>query len=148
MRLTWCLSVLYAFAPQMNESHSLAMIWQTPELLLRIIFLCVPLVVCFSEITASEGNSNLIQHACIMFSYLYMIFSYQFTAQIFANMFNNNSTQRLASVATSISPLSDPRDNQFSSIHLRVLGLVLELAKLFKLRTKKNWTSPRSTGLW
>ena len=36
-----------------------------PELLLRIIFLCVaiPLVVCLSEINASESSSNLIQHA-------------------------------------------------------------------------------------
>ena len=81
-----------------------------PELLLRIIFLCVPLVVCLSESIVSESNSTLNQHACIMFSYLYMIFSYEFTAQIFSDMFNN-STQRLASVATSISPLSDPRDD-------------------------------------
>ena len=72
----------------------------------------------------SESNSNLIQHACIMFSYLYMIYSYQFTAQIFPNMLNN-STQRLASVATSISPLSDLRDD---------LSLVVRLAELFELR--------------
>ena len=39
-----------------------------------------------------------------MFSYLYRIFSSQFTAQIvFANMFNK-STQCLAAVATSLSP--------------------------------------------
>ena len=77
----------------------------------------LPLLVCRSEIIASESCWNLIQHACIMFSYLYRISSAIFTAQIFANMFNN-STQHLAAVATSISPLSDPRDNQFSSIHL------------------------------
>ena len=60
----------------------------------------------------------------------------QFTAQIFAEHVQvNNLTQRLASVATSI-----VRDHQFSTIHLRVLSLVLGLAQFFELRT-----SPRSS---
>ena len=74
----------------------------------RLYFLYTPLVVCLSEINASESSSNLIQHAYIVF--ILNFFSYQFTAQIFANMFNT-STQRSAAVATSISPLSEPRDN-------------------------------------
>ena len=43
------------------------------------------------------------QHACIFFIFIHWD-SYQFTAQIFANIFNN-STQRLAAVATSSSPI-------------------------------------------
>ena len=35
----------------------------------------------------------------------------------------NMSSQRSAAVTTSISPIVNPRGNQFSSIHLRVLGL-------------------------
>ena len=50
----------------------------------------------------------------------------------------NNSTQCLAAVATSISLLLDPKDNQFSSIHFRVLSLVLGFAQPFELE-QKNW---------
>ena len=39
-----------------------------PDFLLQITFLCIPLVVCPSEIIASESSSSLIQHGCIMFS--------------------------------------------------------------------------------
>ena len=35
--------------------------------------LCIPLVVCRSEIIASDSSSNLIHHACII-SYLYRIY--------------------------------------------------------------------------
>ena len=41
-----------------------------------IMFLYTPLVVCLSEINASESSSSLIQHAYIMFSYLYTIFNH------------------------------------------------------------------------
>ena len=67
------------------------------------------------------------------------MFSHQLTAQNFANMLNN-STQCLAAVATSISPLSDPRNNQFFCIHLCVLDVILGLVQLFELGTE-NWTS-------
>ena len=40
--------------------------------------------------------------------------------------------------------MSDPRDDQFSSIHLHAFSLVLGRAQLFELRTKK-WMSPRTT---
>ena len=60
---------------------------------------------------------------------------HQLTARNFANMLNN-STQRLAAVATSISPLSDPRDNQFFCIHLCVLDVILGLVQLFELGTE------------
>ena len=61
------------FCPTDEQTSVLAYDKGKPELLLRIIFLCVPLVVCLSEIIVSESSSNLIQHACIMLSYLYMI---------------------------------------------------------------------------
>ena len=112
----------------MGKHRSLPMIRANlAELLILITFWCIPLLVCLAEIIGSESSSNVIQHTCVMFS----IFSYQLTAQIFANMFNN-STQRLAAVATSASPLSDPRDNPFSSIYLRVLSVVLGLTQLFE----------------
>ena len=50
------------------------------------------------------------------------------------NMFNN-STQRLASVATSI-----VRDHQFSTMHLCGLSLVHRLAQFFEGGTN-NWMS-------
>ena len=53
-----------------------------------------------------------------------MVFSYQFTTQIYY-MFNN-FTQHLTVVATSISPIV--RAHQFSNIHLCVLSHVLGLA--------------------
>ena len=77
-----------------------------------------------------------------MFSYLYRIFSSQFTAQIaFANMFNN-STQRLAAVATSLSPRGQ---SVLQHTLLYTYSLVLGLAQLFELGGKKNWMSPCST---
>ena len=88
-----------------------------PELLLWI--LCVPLVVCLSEIIVSESNSNLIQHPCIMLSYLYMIF---FNLLLkFINMFNNSTQPVWHLWVLQPPPLSDPRDDQFTSIYLRVL---------------------------
>ena len=62
--------------------------------------LCIPLVICRSEIIASDSSSNLIHHACIYRGYIYC-----------SNFCYHVLTQRLAAVATSISPLSDPRDN-------------------------------------
>ena len=60
--------------------------------------LCIPLVMCQSEIIASDSSSNLIHHAIEDIIYC-------------SNFCYHVLTQRLAAVATSISPLSDPRDN-------------------------------------
>ena len=70
--------VFICFCPTDEWTSVLACDKGKPELLLRIIFLCIPLVVCLYGISASESSSNLIQHACIMFPYLYRAFSYQF----------------------------------------------------------------------
>ena len=70
--------------------------------------------------------------------FIFVILVTNLLLKFLLNMFNN-STQRLASVATSI-----VRDHQFSTIHLRGLSLVLGLAQFFELRTN-NWTSPRSS---
>ena len=58
--------------------------------------------------------------------------------QFLLNLFNN-STQRLASVATSV-----VRDHQFSTIHLCGLSLVRRLTQFFELGTN-NRMSPRSS---
>ena len=54
----------------------------------------------------------------------------------------NMSTQRLAAVTTSISPIVKPRGNQFSSIHLRVLRLVLWLLNLGQKVRASNGVVP------
>ena len=46
-----------------------------PELLLWIIFLCMPYAVCLSEIITSENDSTyLIQCVYIVFQYLYCVY--------------------------------------------------------------------------
>ena len=70
-----------------------------------------------------------------MFSYLYRIFSSQFTAQIvFANMFNK-SAQCLAAVATSLSPRGQ---SVLQHIPVCTYSLVLGLAQLFELGGEKT----------
>ena len=61
----------------------------------------------------------------ILFSYLYIMIFITVTNLLLKFLLYNMSTQRLAAVTTSISPIVKPRGNQFSSIHLRVLGPVL-----------------------
>ena len=46
--------------------------------------LCIPLVICRSEIIASDSSSNLIHHACM---YYFIFIEDIFTAQNFATMF-------------------------------------------------------------
>ena len=66
-----------------------------------------------------------------------------FTIQIFASMFSN-STQRLAAVTTSFSPLKSQRQ-PIVNIHFGVLSFAVWLAWLFIIRTTKldeftlNW---------
>ena len=65
------------FCPTDERTLVLASNKGEPEFLLQITFLFIPLVVCRSEIITSE---SIIQHACIMFSYLHRIFI--FTSRI------------------------------------------------------------------
>ena len=102
------------------------------------LYLCVLWDYCIWEITQILYSMHVLcSHICTWYLVTNLLPKFSLTC----------STQRLVSVATSIFPLSDPRDHQFSSIHLRVLSLVLGLAQLFELGTK-TWMTPRSTRLW
>ena len=79
-----CLSVLYAFSPQMSERWSLTIVKANLSFPLCYI-LCMPLVVCQSEIIASDSSSNLIHY--------YFIFIQDiFTAQFFAHVLTEFNT--------------------------------------------------------
>ena len=128
MRLTCCLSVLYAFAPQMNKCQSLPMIRANLSYTFGLYF-CVYLLLCASlRLLYLRVTQILYSMHVLCFIFVHDI---QFLLlKFFLTCLKiNNSTQRLASVATSISPLSDPRDD---------LSLVLRLAQLFELKTKKT----------
>ena len=98
------------------------------------LYLCV-YVVCFSEIIASESYISILYS---MYVLCFHICTWWVTNLLLKFLLTSKTISNTAfgscAVATSIFPLSDPRDDQFSSIHLCLLSLVLGLAKL--------WTSP------
>ena len=77
---------LYMLLPTNRRTLVLAGI---PDLLLWIIFLCIPLAVCLSEIIASENELYLPYTACVY--YVSVLILYMFS----------NSMLPLAAVATS-----------------------------------------------
>ena len=109
MSVRCCLSVLYAFSSQMSERWSLTIVMANwPEFLLWVIF-CVYLLL--------YAALRLLHLTAQILYTMHVLFHIYTGSQIFANMF---STQRLAAVATSISPAIVRSKRQLILKHARV----------------------------
>ena len=99
---------------------------------------CMSLRCCLSVLCGFAPQMS--EHCSLPMLRANLSFSFRITflfIYIYCSNFATSTQHCLAAVATSISPLSDLRNNQFTRIHLRVFtAFVLGLARLFELRTK------------
>ena len=120
----------------MSEHWSLPIIRANLSFSFRLHLLCYTSSCMPSEIITSESTSNVI----LFIQDIYIYCSNFGTVTI--------STQRLTAVATSVSPLSDLRDNQFSRIHLRVLTALLGLSSFLNLGPKLDESTLNCREHW
>ena len=105
-----------------------------------LLWMYTPLCICLKLMHLKVARILYRMHVHIMFPYLQvcMTFTCQFTAQLFATMFNN-LTHHFQS-----SPLSKPKDNWFSSIHLYAFNF-LGSPSFFNLQQNSGRVHPQAT---